>query len=44
MSPKYETVKRYYDLKVWSLDRVRMAVQKGWITEAEFYEITGTTY
>ena len=44
MSPKYALVKRYYDLKVWNLERVRLAVQKGWITEAEFSEITGQAY
>ena len=44
MSPKYELVKRYYNLKVWGLDRVRLAVEKGWITEDEFSEITGEAY
>ena len=41
-SPKYEMVKKFY--KVWSLDRVRDAVEKGWITEDEFKELTGEDY
>lgn len=44
MSVKYKTVKRYFDLKVWNTARVRMAVEKGWITETEFTEITGEAY
>ncbi|MCM1216883.1 MAG: XkdX family protein [Lachnospiraceae bacterium] len=43
-SNKYETVKRYYSLKLWDVTRVRNAVVKGWITEAEFAEITGEAY
>ena len=44
MSPKYETVRRYYELKVWNKARVRLAVQKGWITQEEFAQITGEAY
>lgn len=44
MSPKYELVKRYYDLNAWNVDRVRMAVDKEWITESEFFEITGISF
>lgn len=43
-SPKYEMVKRYYRMKMWSEARVRNAVEKGWITEEEFAEITGKEY
>lgn len=43
-SNKYDTVKRYYSLKLWDVSRVRNAVVKGWITEAEFKEITGEDY
>lgn len=44
-SPKYEMVKKFYKVyKVWSLDRVRDAVEKGWITEDEFKELTGEDY
>ncbi len=43
-SNKYDTVKRYYSLKLWNVTKVRNAVVKGWITEAEFAEITGEVY
>lgn len=43
-SKKYETVKRYYVLGVWSEARVRNAVKMGWITPDEFREITGEAY
>ena len=39
-SKNYAKVKRYYDLGVWSIDKVRAAVGK-WITAEEFEEITG---
>lgn len=41
---KYETVKRFYQLKVWSIDKVRNAVVKDWITPEQFEEITGEAY
>ena len=41
---KYETVRRYYERGLWSIKRVRDAVVKGWITEAQFEEITGVPY
>lgn len=43
-SPKYAKVQRFYDKGEWSIARVRDAVVKGWITEEEFYEITGEEY
>lgn len=43
-SPKYEKVKNYYDTGLWSKAKVHNAVVKGWITEAEFEEITGEPY
>ena len=43
-SEKYQKVKDYYDGGYWSIDRVRQAVIKGWITESEFKEITGQEY
>lgn len=43
-SANYEKVKRYYILKMWNETRVRNAVVMGWITEAEFTEITGNNY
>lgn len=43
-SENYEKVKGYYDNGNWSIDRVKRAVVKGWITEAEYKEITGEDY
>lgn len=42
MSRKFEKVKSYYDKLLWTKEQVANAVKKGWITEAEFFEITGT--
>ena len=44
MSKKFNTVKNYYDKKLWNITMVRNAVVKGWITEEEFTEITGEEY
>ncbi len=44
MSAKFEDVKKYYDLQVWSEAKVRNAVAKGWITAEEFKAITGSKY
>ena len=41
---KYEKVKYYYDNGLWSIQRVRDAVIKGWITAEQFEEITGEPY
>lgn len=43
-SKNYNKVKDYYDNGLWTIDRVRKAVDKGWITEAEYEEITGEKY
>ncbi|MBQ7562773.1 MAG: XkdX family protein [Lachnospiraceae bacterium] len=43
-SKKYEKVKSYYDRGLWTIEMVRNAVAKGWITEEEFFEITGEDY
>lgn len=43
-SPKYGKVLEYYKSGVWNETRVRNAVVKRWITEAEFAEITGKEY
>ena len=41
---KYDMVKDYYNRGLWSIERVRLAVTKGWITPEEFEEITGQPY
>ena len=43
-SPKYNLVRGYYDHGLWSIDRVHKAVEKGWITDEEYTEITGEPY
>lgn len=43
-SKKYAAVKKYYDKGLWKIGAVRSAVEKGWITEAEFEEIVGASY
>ena len=40
-SAKYEEVLGFYKNRLWSERMTRNAVVKGWITEAEFKEITG---
>ena len=44
MSSKYEKVLKYYRTGVWHIAQVRNAVVKGWITEEEFFMITGEEY
>lgn len=43
-SSKFRKVQSYYQMGNWSLEMVRNAVVKEWITEAEFQEITGESY
>lgn len=43
-SEKFELVKSYYDKGLWKKAAVKNAVKKGWITEAEYSEITGEPY
>lgn len=40
----FDTIKRNYDRKLWSMAQVRVAVRKGVITAAEYKEITGERY
>lgn len=44
MSPKFNKVKKYYDAGLWTLEMVKNAVVKEWITAEEFKEITGEDY
>ena len=44
MSKKYNIVKTHYDDGTWTMEQVRNAVIKGWITESEYTEITGQQY
>lgn len=40
----YEKIKAWYELGVWSEERVRNAVEKGKITPEQYTQITGKTY
>ena len=44
MSKNFNKVKSYYDRGLWSIERVREAVVKGWITSEEYKLITGEDY
>ena len=44
MSKHFKKVKSYFDSGLWSIERVRNAVVKGWITAKEFKTITGEVY
>lgn len=43
-SPKFNTVRNYYNRGLWDETKVRNAVVKNWITPEEFEEITGQPY
>ena len=43
-SKNFAKVKGFFDQGVWSEARVKDAVSKAWITEAEYKEITGKAY
>lgn len=40
----FDTIKKNYDQRLWSIVLVRAAVKKGLITAAQFEEITGMKY
>ena len=44
MSKHFKKVKGYFDSGLWSIERVRNAVVKGWITAQEYKTITGEVY
>ena len=43
-SKNYAKVKKYYKSGNWTIEMVRNAVVKEWITAAEYEEITGEVY
>ncbi len=43
-SAKYAMVKEFFDSDIWNESKVKNAVVKGYITEAEFQKITGKAY
>ena len=44
MSKHFKKVKGYFDSGLWSIERVRNAVVKNWITAEEFKMITSEVY
>lgn len=44
MPKKYKKVKNYYDSGLWTIEMVKQAVIKNWITAEEFETITGQLY
>ena len=40
----YEKIKKWYRQGLWKDLQVRQAVEKGLLTEAEYWEITGGVY
>lgn len=44
MSKKYKIVEKYYKGGFWTLEMVKNAVVKNWVTAEEFEEITGEKY
>ena len=44
MSKNYNKVKDYYDKSLWTIEMVKNAVVKTWITADEFKAITGQIY
>lgn len=43
-SKHFAKVKKYYDRKLWLIERLRKAVVCKWITADEYKEITGEEY
>ena len=44
MSTKFNKVKQYYDLGLWTEEMVHNAVDKGWITAEEFEQIVNQPF
>ena len=44
MSKKFKQIQYWYKTGMWSIEKVRDAVVKGWITEEEYEQITGEPY
>lgn len=40
----FEMIKKYYDNQLWTIDQVKVSVEKNKITKEEFKQITGEDY
>lgn len=43
-SPRYELLKKYYDMGIYNDENMKLFVACGWITSDEYKEITGSIY
>ncbi len=41
---KFLKLKEYFNNGFWNIKRLENAVKKGWISEEEFFKITGVKY
>lgn len=39
-----EKIKKWYDMNLWTITMVQNAVEKGVISEEDYFEITGKIY
>ena len=44
MSKKFKQIQYWYKTGMWSKEKVHDAVEKEWITQLEYKEITGEEY
>ena len=44
MSKNYEKIKKWYNMGIYHDEELKVMVEKGQITKAEYKEITGKTY
>lgn len=40
----FKRIKYYFQMKLWTVEMVKMAVKKGVVTKEQFEEITGEEY
>ena len=43
-SPRFELVKEFYESGLWGKGALKNAVEKKWITTAEYKELAGEAY
>lgn len=43
-SPRYNLLKKYYDMGIYTDENMKVFVACGWITTEEYKEITGKQY
>ena len=43
-SPRYNLLKRYYDMGIYTDENMKVFVACGWITPEEYKQITGSVF